>query len=161
VGPGKTEAEAGSALFTGLSKKAGGSTPGDAELEPIARMFSRMLDQRRQEVQALGEGALKGFYQNYFPHIFERPEQAGKFVESFFSGKRSMEGPKSFLKHCEFPTFREALDAGLKPVSDNPVDLVMMKAREMDRYLLAHAVLRDLADNGILAVYPPAVCWIR
>lgn len=119
------------------------------ELEPIARMFSRMLDQRRNEVQALGEGALKGYYQNYFPHIFERPEDASKFVDSFFSGKRSMEGPKSFLKHREFPTFREALDAGLKPVSDNPVDLVVMKAREMDRYLLAHAVLRDLAENGI------------
>ena len=125
------------------------SKPGDAELEPIARMFSKMLDQRRSEVQALGEGALKGFYQNYFPHIFEKPEQASKFVDSFFGGKRSMEGPKSFLKHRDFPTFREALDAGLKPVSDNPVDLVMMKAREMDRYLLAHAVLRDLAENGL------------
>jgi len=126
-----------------------GAIPGDAELEPMARMFSRMLDQRRQEVQNLGEGALKGFYQNYFPHIFERPEQASKFVASFFSGKRSMEGPKSFLQHRDFPTFREALDAGLKPVSDNPVDLVMMKAREMDRYLMAHATLRDLAENGI------------
>jgi hypothetical protein len=126
-----------------------GAKPGDAELEPIARMFSKMLDQRRSEVQALGEGALKGFYQNYFPHIFERPEQASRFIDSFFSGKRSMEGPKSFLQHREFPTFREALDAGLKPVSDNPVDLVMIKAREMDRYLLAHAVLRDLAENGI------------
>jgi hypothetical protein len=126
-----------------------GSKPGDAELEPIARMFSKMLDQRRQEVQNLGEGALKGFCQNYFPHIFERPEQASKFVDSSFNVKRSMEGPKSFLKHRDFPTFREAIDAGLKPVSDNPVDLVMMKAREMDRYLLAHAVLRDLADNSI------------
>ena len=102
-----------------------------------------------QEVQALGEGALKGYYTNYFPHMFERPEQASKFVESFFSGKRSMEGPKSFLQHRDFPTFREALNAGLKPVSDNPVDLVMMKAREMDRYLMAHATLRDLAENGI------------
>jgi hypothetical protein len=126
-----------------------GAKPGDAELEPIARMFAKMLDQRRQEVQALGEGALKGYYTNYFPHIFERPEKAANFVDSFFSGKRNMEGPKSFLKHRDFPTFREALDAGLKPVSDNPVDLVMIKAREMDRYLLAHAALRDLAENGI------------
>ena len=125
------------------------SPPADAELEPIARMFSRMLDQRRAEVQALGEGALENYYTNYFPHIFERPERAAEFMQSFFSGKRGMEGPKSFLKHRDFPTFKEALDAGLKPVSDNPVDLVMMKAREMDRYLLAHHVLRDLAERGI------------
>jgi hypothetical protein len=122
---------------------------GDANLDAIAGTFRRMLDQRRMEVQALGEGELQRFYQDYFPHIFERPEQASKFFESFFSGKRSMEGPKSFLKHREFPTFQEALDAGMKPVSDNPVELVMMKVREMDRYLLAHNVLRDLADRGI------------
>ena len=123
--------------------------PADAALEPIAKIFARMLDQRRAEVQALGEGALEHYYTNYFPHIFERPERAAEFMQSFFSGKRSMEGPKSFLKHREFPTFREALDAGLKAVSDNPVDLVLLKAREMDRYLLAHHVLRDLAEKGI------------
>ena len=123
--------------------------PADAALEPIAKIFARMLDQRRAEVQALGEGALEHYYTNYFPHIFERPERAAEFMQSFFSGKRSMEGPKSFLKHRDFPTFKEALDAGLKPVSDNPVDLVLLKAREMDRYLLAHHVLRDLAEKGI------------
>ena len=122
---------------------------GDDNLDKIAGMFRTMLDQRRREVQALGEGALEKFYTNYFPHIFERPEQAGKFFDSFFGGKRSMEGPKSFLQHRDFPTFREALDAGLKPVSDNPVDLVLMKTREMDRYLLAHHALRDLAENGV------------
>ncbi|HLW76481.1 MAG TPA: histidine phosphatase family protein, partial [Bryobacteraceae bacterium] len=126
-----------------------GRKTGDDNLDAIAGTFRRMLDQRRQEVQALGEGELQRFYQNYFPHIFERPEQAGKFFQSFFSGKRSMEGPKAFLQHREFPTFREALDAGQKPVTDNPVELVMLKAREMDRYLLAHAVLRDIADRGI------------
>ncbi|HEX5431703.1 MAG TPA: tyrosine-type recombinase/integrase [Bryobacteraceae bacterium] len=126
-----------------------GRKTGDQNLDAIAQSFRRMLDQRRREVQALGEGALEKFYGNYFPHIFEKPEEAGQFFNSFFAGKRSMEGPKSFLKHREFPTFKEALDAGLKPVSDNPVTLVMMKAREMDRYLLAHNVLRDLADRGI------------
>lgn len=126
-----------------------GRATGDENMDAIAGTFRRMLDQRRREVQALGEGELEKFYQNYFPHIFERPEQAGKFLESFFGDRRRIEGPKSFLKHREFPTFQEALDAGQKPVSDNPVELVMMKVREMDRYLLAHAVLRDMADRGI------------
>ena len=118
-------------------------------LDEIARPLARMLDQRRREVQALGEGKLENFYTNYFGHVFERPEQASKFFESFFAGKRSMEGPKSFLQHREFPTFKEAIEAGMKPVSDNPVDLAMMKVREMDRYLLAHEVLRDMEQRGI------------
>ena len=125
-----------------------GKKQGDADLDAIAGVFGKMLDQRRSEVQALGEGALERFYQHYFPHVFERPEKAGQFVNSFFSEKRSMEGPKSFLKHREFPTFEEALKAGMKPVSDNPVRLVLLKVREMDRYLMAHAVLRDLGENG-------------
>jgi hypothetical protein len=37
----------------------------------------------------------------------------------------------------------------LKPISDNPIDMVLAKVREMDRYLLAHATLRDLAERGI------------
>jgi len=126
-----------------------GHATGDENLDKIAGMFRGILDQRRREVHALGEGALERYYRDYFPHIFERPEQAAKFVESFFGNKRNLEGPKSFLKHREFPTFREALDAGMKPVSDNPVQLVLLKAREMDRYLLAHHVLRDLAATGV------------
>lgn len=125
-----------------------GRSTGDEHLDTIAGMFRKMLDQRRNEVRNLGEGALQQFYTHYFPHIFEREQQAEGFVKSFF-GRRTMEGPKSFLKHREFPTFKEALDAGMKPVSDNPVRLVLMKAREMDRYLLAHNVLRDMAERGV------------
>jgi hypothetical protein len=126
-----------------------GKTPGNANLEPIARTLARTLDQRRREVQGLGEGALERFYQNYFPHMFERPENVPAFVESFFRGKQSMEGSKSFLKQRDFPTMKEAREAGLKPISDNPIDLVLAKVREMDRYLLAHHTLRDLAERGI------------
>lgn len=126
-----------------------GRSSKDSHLDQIAGIFRQMLDQRRREVQALGEGALERFYANYFPHIFERPEQAERFFESFFGDRRRMEGPKSFLKHREFPTFSEAREAGMKPVSDNPVRMVMMKVREMDRYLLAHDVLRDMAERGI------------
>lgn len=128
--------------------------PGDKELEPIAKTLARMLDQRKQEVQALGEGALDKFYTNYFPHLFEKPTKAIEYVNQFFS-KANLEGSANFLKRRDFPTFKEALAAGLKPVSDNPIQLVMLKAREMDRYLMAHHILRDLGDQG-LAVRLPA-----
>jgi len=122
--------------------------PKNAELEPVARSMAQALDQRRREIQQLGEGALENFYTYYFGHAFERPEAAEKFFSSFFKN-RALEGSKSFLKHREFPTYKEAMANGMKPISDNPVDLFLLKAREMDRYLMAHHALRDLAENGI------------
>jgi hypothetical protein len=133
----------------GLGRGGNPSTPANNGLEPIARVLARGLDQRRLEVQQLGEGALERFYTYYFPHLFERPEKVPQFVTSFFGGKANLEGPASFLKHREFPTMKEARAAGLKPISDNPIDLMLAKVREMDRYLLAHNTLRDLADRGI------------
>lgn len=123
---------------------------GMEDLEPLARILTRMMDERRAKIQGLGEGYLDNFYRSYFPHIFERAESAGQFFDTWFKrkGARTLEGPKSFLKHREFPTFREALDAGQKPVTDNPVRLILMKAKEMDRFIMAHETLKDMASRG-------------
>ncbi|GAH05929.1 unnamed protein product, partial [marine sediment metagenome] len=51
-------------------------------------------------------------------------------------------------------TIKEGREAGLKLVSENPVDLVLLKIFEMDRYLMAHHVIQDLkARNLIKFVY--------
>ena len=70
-----------------------GRSTGNSDMDAIAGVFRKMLDQRRTEVQALGEGALERFYTHYFPHIFERTQQAEGFVKSFF-GQRTFEGAK-------------------------------------------------------------------
>lgn len=140
----------------GLGRGGNPSAPANNGLEPIARVLARGLDQRRGEVQQLGEGALERFYVNYFPHMFEKPERVPEFVDKFFGGKANLEGPGSFLKRREFPTMKDARAAGLKPISDNPIDLMLAKIREMDRYLLAHNTLRDLAERGIAKRVSPA-----
>lgn len=118
------------------------------ELQDMADTFRQMLDDRRKQIQALGTGKLDSFLTGYFPHIWERPGEASELFTQMLA-RRPLEGSKGFLKKRSYITFKDGLDAGLKPVSDNPVTLALLKTREMDKYLLAHRTLADLKDEGL------------
>ncbi|MBM3745048.1 MAG: hypothetical protein FJW34_04565 [Acidobacteria bacterium] len=120
------------------------------ELDEIAGLFRRFLDERRREVQGLGTGKLTAFHETYFPHVWKQrgPQDATQAFRQVF-GRRPLEGPKAFLKKRKHLFFREGLEAQLEPVSWNPVDLVLLKIREMDRYLLAHRFIKEMKDLGL------------
>ena len=107
-----------------------------------------MLDRKRNEVQALGTGKLQGFYRDYFPHIWDDPAKAAEFIHAFY--KRNLEGSKAFLKQRAIPTIQDGLSFGLKLASDNPVDLVLRKLHEMDKYITAHHMMQDSQDAGLI-----------
>lgn len=136
----------------------------DPKLKPFADIMRRLLDERRAEVQALGTGKLQAFYEDYFPHIWEDPKKAQSVMATYF-GKRPFEGSKSFLKQRTIPTIEHGRALGLVPISSNPVDLVMLKIREIDRYIMAHRVLNEMHDEGLtLAVKPgqkPPPNWAK
>jgi N12 class adenine-specific DNA methylase/broad specificity phosphatase PhoE len=121
----------------------------NASLAPIAQEFRKLLDAGRKDVQDLGTGKLENFIENYLPHIYNDPAKAKSIFASYYS-KRPMEGKKSFLKRRSFETLKDAMDAGLEPVSQNPVDMVVLKLAEMNRYVMAHRVLNDLKDQGVV-----------
>lgn len=122
------------------------STP---ELQEFANTMRHVLDGRRQEIQDLGTGKLQKYIENYFPHMWEDPKRAENFAAAWF-GKRPFEGKKSFLKSRSLPTIADGIEAGLKPVSYNPVDLSIIKMREMDKYIMAHKTLNELKDKGLV-----------
>lgn len=126
---------------------------GQPQLSPrltqIAAKFRKLLDDRRDAVQALGKGHLQNFYENYFPHLWKDPKTAEKVIRQIF-GKRRFEGSKSFLKKRTIMTVKEGREAGLELVSENPVDLVLLKLFEMDRYLMAHHVIQDLKSRSLI-----------
>lgn len=103
------------------------------------------LDKARQDVQDLGTGKLEEFNENYLGHIWEKNQ--GTFAQIF--GRRPLEGSKAFLKQRTIPTIREGIDQGLVPVVDNPVDMVLLKVREMNRYVMAHRILADFKEQGL------------
>lgn len=114
------------------------------EDKATARNLRIQLDSARARVQALGKGKLEHFYTNYFPHLWEDPKKAAKV----FAG--NFEGTKNFLKPRTIETFAEGLAAGLKPVHDNPIDSVLTRIREMDRYVAAHKTMDSLKSEGLV-----------
>lgn len=126
-----------------------GAEQSDGKLQPLAEKLRTILDTKRDEVQALGTGALEHFIEDYFPHIWKNPEKAITVFQEA-AAKRPLEGGKSFLKQRTIPTTKEGMALGLEPVSSNPVDLALLRAREMDKYILAHKTLAELKGKGMV-----------
>ena len=127
----------------------------DEKLQQIADTIRTLLDDARDEVQGLGTGKLQSFYETYFPHIWRKAAEAEAVFKKVFA-KRPIEGPKSFLKKRKYETFAAGVEAGLEPVSENAIDLVLLKLQEMYRYLLAHQFLNEMKRSG-LARYVPVI----
>lgn len=146
--------------FDFIAKIESGEAQGDADLDSIAGVLRTLLDGRRRDVQSLGSGKLQSFHENYFPHIWKKRrgskgqsnDDDAIFKQIF--GRRPLEGSKSFLKRRTLPTFADGLEVGLEPVSQNPVDLTMLKIREMDRFVMAHETLKDFRESGIAKFVP-------
>lgn len=118
------------------------------ELEAMAQSMRDILDSRVREIQQLGTGKLQHYIEDYFPHIWKDPEKAASVFQSA-AAKRPLEGNKGFLKQRTIPTVREGLERGLELESENPVDLVALKAREMDKYLLGQRWLKEMKAKGL------------
>uniref|UniRef100_A0A6H1ZBK5 Large polyvalent protein associated domain-containing protein n=1 Tax=viral metagenome TaxID=1070528 RepID=A0A6H1ZBK5_9ZZZZ len=120
-----------------------------SKLQGISKIFRELLDGRRTDIQNLGKGHLETFIENYFPHIWKDPKKA-KDVISSIMGKKWLEGTKSFLKKRVIVSVKDGVNRGLELVSDNPVDLVLLKLHEMDRYIMAQNIIRDLRERNLI-----------
>jgi len=121
----------------------------EKKFKAIADQAREILVQRRKQVQALGKGHLEKFYENYFPHIWKDPKRAEGVIAGIL-GKRPLAGSKSFLKKRSIVTVKDGVDAGLEPVSWNPIDQVLYKVHEMDRFIMAHNLVQDLKGRGLI-----------
>lgn len=132
-----------------IHKMEEGTSQEDPHLQKIANTLRSLLDTKRNEVIDLGTGKLENWIENYFPHVWEDPNKVGSVIKRMM-GKRPFEGTKSFLKKRTIPTTKEGIELGFTPVSYNPVDSVMLKVREMERYLMAHRTINALKEQGII-----------
>ena len=131
-----------------IDRMEAGQPQKNTALQPVADIIRKSLDDARTRVQGLGTGRLEHFIEDYFPHIWEDPAKARDVIAQIM-GKRPLQGPKSFLKQRTIPTVAEGIQAGLKPVTTNPLDLTLLKLREMNRYIMGQKIMQDLKDRGL------------
>jgi hypothetical protein len=117
--------------------------------QAIADQLRAMFADRRRQIEQLGHGAFSRWRQNYFPQMWERPNQVRDWINEVLTSKRPIEGPASFKKGRVFDDIQEGIDAGFKPLTTNPITLALAKLTEMDRYILAHTTLDGMKKAGI------------
>ncbi|MEO5361972.1 MAG: hypothetical protein H7843_16280 [Nitrospirota bacterium] len=93
-----------------------GKKQANPELQVIADIYRKALDDRYERVDKIGPGAEISYMKNYFPHLYQNPEQAAKIIEDYFA-KGRLEGSKSFFKVRNIPTLKLARELGLKQLS--------------------------------------------
>jgi hypothetical protein len=116
------------------------------------QFFAQMrdaFDQRIERIHALAPGALQNLIEFYFPHLWEDSAKAAKWYQGL-TAKRPLEGGKAFLKQRTWGTIKEGMASGLKPVSTNPVDLVMLKLGQMDKFIAFNEFRKNLQERGWL-----------
>jgi hypothetical protein len=69
-------------------------------------------------------------------------------------GKRPIQGRKGFLKQRRFETLADAMDAGLIPVTTNPIRMQLLKMREMDQFYHGTRMAQEMKAAGIARWVP-------
>ena len=70
--------------------------------------------------------------------------------------KRPIRGSGNFLKQRTFDTLAEAVEAGLIPVTTNPIRMQLLKLREMQKYYYGTRMADDIKGSGIARWVPAA-----
>lgn len=107
------------------------------------------FDARIKRIRELAPDALQQLIENYFPHIWEDSGKASKWYQGF-TAKSPLQGNRAFLKQRTWGTIKEGMASGLKPVSTNPVDLVLLKYSQMDKFIAFHELRADMEQRGWL-----------
>ncbi len=125
----------------------GNLTPVEAR---FARAMRAQLDKAITAVQSVSPNSLRDLIKNYMPRIWEDPESpANQAKLNALLSKQPWEGGKGFLKQRVLDYFTDGLRLGLKPVSDNPVDVALQKIGEMQRFVAARRAMAEAKDLGL------------
>src|SRR6185437_6393136 len=69
--------------------------------------------------------------------------------------RKPLKGRESFRKQKVFDDIMTGVEFGLKPISNNPIDLVIGKLAEMDKSVMANRFFRQVDDAGKLRIIRP------
>lgn len=96
-------------------------------------------------------GIAPDYVENYIGHLFQKPEAAQQFI----AGRRPLEGSKSFTKERKYDLISQAVAAGHKLITDDPVELALVQHMSQRKYITAHEILNDLDSKGLTARMKP------
>ena len=106
-------------------------------LKAIATKIEAEFQKRVSQLAKAG-APLDTIREHYFPGMWKDKAKAEVYM-----AKRPLKGSERFRKPKTYDDIMEGIEAGLEPISPNPIDLVMLKFAEMDRSIMANRALRE------------------
>lgn len=126
----------------------------DPANQAVAEKMSKLLDEEWDKILDLNiPGLDKHFYDTYFPHLWKQPERAQKVIQDWYSNK-PLTGSESFRRRRTHFTFEEGRRAGLTPLTDNPIEMALLKLKEVKKFRMGQEVLNDLEARGLMKSLP-------
>lgn len=117
--------------------------------DPVYKAFfdaaGAALDERWKQVVAISPESAHRFIENYLPHLWKDPVKAAEWYQR---QRGPLEGNKDFLKQRFHDTLKSGMDSGLEPVSTNPVDLVLAKLEQMDKFITMNKLRAEWDAKG-------------
>lgn len=126
----------------------------DPQNQWIAETMTKLLDDEWDKVIAVAKNRhmpdiTRHFYETYFPRFFKDPNKSQGWVADWYS-KKPYSGRETFRQHRTHPTLADAQAAGLELITDNPVELALLKLKELKKFRTAQEAFQDLRDRGML-----------
>lgn len=123
-------------------------------LKAAAEATRELIDQREPELRRLG--ILNTFIDNYLGHIWKDPANPTATPEEIaarINSRRTLAGGESFRKQRSIPTFEDGFAAGLEPATWNPIEMQLLKLREMDKSIFGRKAFQENKADGILKFF--------
>jgi len=89
----------------------------------------------------------KSWVRNRTKQLLQIGEGSDQSALSYLT-RRPLEGKESFRKAKTFDDIFTGVEFGLEPISNNPIDLDLLKLREMNQSLLANRAFKEWHDKG-------------
>lgn len=130
-------------------------TQTSGELQQVANKLRSLLDERKAKIRSLGKGYLRRAIEGYFPHIWKDPKKAQTVMEALQEqmargqSKRPLRGSGAFLKQRTVDTIMQGRARGLELVSTDPLELTLIKLREMDRFYYGTLMADTIKKTGL------------
>lgn len=86
-----------------------------------------------------------GYIENYLPRLYQDVDGATRV----FQGRNPMEGSKVFTRERVFEYLQDAEAAGMKLVTDNPIEATLIRLNDMHKYITAHEIMGELQERGL------------
>jgi hypothetical protein len=98
--------------------------------------------------------AQKAWVKTRLDQLLESGQGSDADMMAYFT-RRPLKGRESFRKEKVFDDIMTGAEFGLRPISNNPIDLVKGKLAEMDKSIMANEFFQHLKADGELKIINP------